>query len=143
MHTPPSIGLFCIAASVACAKELPQRKQPTDTYPALLVARQEDAYNRRDLDAFVGTYSPDVELRTLGTDSVEVQGRKALREAYKFLLTAPKEFRARTVERIVSGPFVVAREHLEGIPKPLPFDPVVIYEVRDSLIRRVWFTPDK
>ena len=104
MHAPHFVVLFCIAAGAACAKDLPQRQQPTDlTYPAILVARQVDAFNRRDLDAFVATYSPDIEMRTLGTDSVEVRGHKALRDAFKFLLTVPKEFHARTVEQIVSG----------------------------------------
>ena len=144
MHAPHLIVLLCIAASAACAKELPQRQQATDTtYPAVLVARQVDAFNRRDLDAFVATHSPDIELRTLGIDSVEVRGHKALRDAYKFLLTMPEEFHARTVEQIVSGPFVIARENIEGIPTPFQFDPIVIYEVRDSLIRRVWQTPNK
>jgi hypothetical protein len=142
VHIPRSTVLLWVAGSVACAKELPQpRRSADDTYPANVVARQADAYNRRDLDAFVATYSPNIEMRTLGSDSVEVRGHQALREAYKFLLTAPKEFHAATVERVVSGPFVVDREHLEGLPQPLTFDPVVIYEVRDSLIRRVWFTP--
>src|SRR4051794_16977385 len=144
MRIPSSTILFWLVTSVACARKLPQREQSADvTYPAKLVARQADAYNSRDLDAFVATYSPDIELRTLGNDSVEVRGHKALREAYKFLLTVPKEFHAATVEQIVSGPFVVALEHLEGLPEPLAFDPVVIYEVRDSLIRRVWFSPTK
>ncbi len=145
MHIPHSAVLpLVVAASVACAKELSQPKQSAaDTYQATLVARQADAYNSRDLDAFVATYSPDIEMRTLGSDSVEVRGHKALREAYKFLLTMPKEFHATTVQRIVSGPFVIDREHLEGLAEPVAFDPVVIYEVRDSLIRRVWFTPSK
>ena len=143
MHAP-QISLLCIAAGLACGKELPQGERSSDApFPAVLVARQADAYNSRDLDAFVATYSPDVELRTLGIDSVEVRGRQALRETYKFLLTMPKEFHAATVEQIVSGPFVIAREHLEGGPAPFPFNPVVIYEVRDSLIRRVWSTPAK
>jgi hypothetical protein len=144
MRAPHSIGLLCVAASVACSRELPQQKQSADaSIPAILVARQVEAYNKRDLDGFVATFSPDVEMRTLGSDNVAVRGHKAMREAYQWLLTAPKELHAVAVERIVSGPFVVARLHIEGLSEPFPFDPVWIYEVRDSLIRRVWLTGNK
>lgn len=153
MRAPHSIGLLCVAASVACSRELPQQKQSADastpaisadtSMPAIVVARQVDAYNRKDLDGFVATFSPDVEMRTLGSEGVAVRGRKAMREAYEWLPTAPKELHAAAVERIVSGPFVVVRLHIEGLSEPFPFDPVWTYEVRDSLIRRVWLTGNK
>lgn len=57
-------------------------------------------------------------MRTLGSDNVAVRGHKAMREAYQWLLTALKELHAVAVERIVSGPFVVARLPIEGLSEP-------------------------
>ena len=42
---------------------------------------------------------------------------------------------------MVMGPFVVDHERLTGVPDGSPVEVIGIFEVRDSLIRRVWFVP--
>lgn len=48
-----------------------------------LAARQLDAYNRSDLEAFVACYHEDV--RVLGEEDESVRGRDAFRERYRGL----------------------------------------------------------
>jgi hypothetical protein len=42
-------------------------------------------------------------------------------------------------ERIVKGPYVIDEEYIVGLPADDPHVSVIIYEVRDGLIRNVWF----
>jgi hypothetical protein len=76
--------------------------------PETLAARQLDAYNRADLDAFCACYHPDVVMLD-GDGAVDCEGRPALRERYAALF-ATGGFGATVSERIVVGRHCVDRE---------------------------------
>ena len=61
----------CTASGQEAGKETPEQ----------LVQRQVDAYNRRDLDAFLATYSPDIRLYDFpGKETLS--GLDAMRKTY-------------------------------------------------------------
>jgi hypothetical protein len=112
------------------------------TQPTQVVQAQVDAYNRHDLEAFVATYSPDVEVRMLPADSALVNGSAALRQAYEFLLHVPPEYAVAITQRIASGCFVIDNERVRvNGTQPAADAGVAIYQVEDHLIRRVWVLP--
>jgi hypothetical protein len=128
---------FLVAA--AATRVLAQGVTHTCTDPIQIVETQIAAYNRHDLDAFVATYSPDVELHLLPTDT-PAQGQAALRQAYEFLRHEPPEFGVDITQRITAGCFVIdhERERATGT-QPAHDVGVAIYQVEGRLIRRVWF----
>jgi hypothetical protein len=109
--------------------------------PAEVVDRQIDAYNARDLDRFLSFYADDAVLVKLPEGEVSAEGRAALSETYSQLFAQSPALRCRILERTVSGPYVVDLELVTGSRGRAPVRAVAISEVREGLIRRVWFLP--
>jgi hypothetical protein len=103
-----------------------------------VVQAQVEAYNRRDLDAFVAHFAPDTRLYAF-PDSLLYAGRDTLRAVYGALFARAAGLRAEVTHRVVQGAYVLDREITRGLPGRGPLTGVAIYEVRDGLIRRVWF----
>jgi hypothetical protein len=116
-----------------------------------VVERQLDAYNRRDIDAFMACYAEDVELlrfpprrfnprRLLAPVRAKLgQPRKrAMRDTYERLFRNTPDLHAEIVARVVHGNIVIDHERVTGQARG-EFTTVAIYEVHAHLIRRVWF----
>ncbi len=106
--------------------------------PADPVQRQLDAYNARDLQAFVACYSPDVQVFRPPAAEAAMTGRAALAAYYaehRFKLPA---LHAELLNRMVLGHKVVDHERVSGV-RERPFEAAVVYEVEGEHIRRVWF----
>jgi hypothetical protein len=119
------------------------RPAPTDPLgriAAATVDRQVAAYNAHDLDGFLATYADSVAVQHLG-DTVVAKGKPALRQSTSEWFTRAPKARTQVLGRVVMGPFVVDHERITGTPEGQPMEVVGIFEVRDSLIRRVWFIP--
>lgn len=124
------------AATVQGATQPPA--QGTSPTPEQVVRTQFDAYNRRDLDAFMATLAPDARMY-LFPDSLLFAGHEQLRPVYARLFAEATELRVELLQRLVQGAFVIDRETTYGMPGRPPATGVAIYEVRDGLIVRVWF----
>ena len=106
--------------------------------PEAVVQRQLEAYNAHDIDAFLATYSPDIEVFTLGGER-QSQGLDAMRARYGKMFKDVPQLHCDISRRIVQGNVVVDHEHLTGLPNGGTVDAIAIYEVRRGKIRRVWF----
>ena len=106
--------------------------------PEAVVQRQLEAYNAHDIDAFLATYSRDVELFTLGGER-QSQGLEAMRARYGKMFKDVPQLHCDISRRIVQGNIVIDHEHLTGLPGGGTVDAIAIYEVRRGKIRRVWF----
>ncbi|WP_447726189.1 amidohydrolase family protein [Sphingomonas koreensis] len=106
--------------------------------PADVVQRQLNAYNARDLDAFIATYHPDVRLYDF-PDTLRRQGHDALRQVYGRLFAQLPDLHAQVPRRIAMGNYVIDEEIVTGLPDGRVLNATAIYEVRDGLISRVWF----
>jgi hypothetical protein len=100
------------------------------------------AYNARDLQGFVATYSREVEVfRPPGAAPV-LSGSRSLAEFYAGHRFCHEGLRAEILRRIAVGNVVVDHERVHGLPGG-PVEIIATYEVVDGLIRRVWlFAPD-
>lgn len=111
------------------------KKTPRD-----IVQQQVNAYNARDLEAFIATYGPDIKLYTY-PDKLASTGHEEMRKTYGPMFKNTPKLHCEIVNRIVQGNFVIDHERVSGLPNGRVVDAVAIYEVRDNLIRNVWFMP--
>lgn len=110
----------------------------THTSAAEVVQRQVDAYNRRDLDAFVSTYGEGIAIFRMPSTAPMMAGKVQLAEFYATKRFKLPLLRAEIVNRIVLGNKVVDQERIWGV-HDTPLEIVVVYEVIKGLIERVWF----
>jgi hypothetical protein len=103
--------------------------------PELVVQRQLDAYNARDIDALLAAYAPGARQfehpgKLLATGAAEMRERMALR-------FQEPNLHARLLRRVVMGNIVIDHEEVtrtfpEGTGR---VDMVAIYEVADGKIQ--------
>jgi hypothetical protein len=89
----------------------PPRGSPTRAEDT--VERQLRAYNRRDLDAFLDCYSPEVVIAD-GNGNVLMRGRDAMRAAYGELFGDSPALHAEAATRIRVGDYVIDEEVVTG-----------------------------
>ena len=107
-----------------------------------VVQRQAEAYNARDLDRFVAEFSDDVVVYRLPELKPAIVGKVKFAEFYATQRFNLPCLHAEIVDRIVMGNKVIDHERITGV-RPTPFDMVVIFEIADNLIQRVWsLSPD-
>jgi len=125
--------------AMACATARPDASVNARSPAVAVVQKQLEAYNQRDVEAFVRTYADDVVIT--GGGKVVVQGKEALRDRYGKLFAKYPKGHAEIAERRVEGDnIVVDHEIITGRApdRPDPWDAGwVRYEVVDGLIRTV------
>lgn len=104
-----------------------------------VVQRQLEAYNRRDIDAFLACYADDAKL-WIAPGTLTESGREALRIRYKRRFDGAPALHATIAQRMVLGRFVVDHERVSGVPEGR-LETVVTYEVVDGRIVNAWFLP--
>ena len=122
-------ALLVVAAQVASA----------DTTAESVVQAQLEAYNARDIDAFIATYADDVKIFEF-PDKLLSEGTADMRERYGKLFK-DERLHATVVSRIAMGNTVIDHERVRvTLPQgPGTIEAVAIYEVRDGKITTVWF----
>ena len=104
------------------------------------VARQVEAYNAGDLEAFLGCYAPTVVIRA-GDGTVLNEGLEAMRATYVGWFGSLPGLRAEIVTRVQRGSWVVDDEHVTA--EGLDVRALVAYRVRDGLIDQVVIMTDE
>ncbi len=100
---------------------------------------QLDAYNARDIEAFLRAYDEDVVLARLPGDEPFARGHDEMRVIYGPLFADATELHCKLVNRVCHDRFVVDHEDVTGHPAGERVGAVAIYEVIDGLIVRAWF----
>lgn len=129
-------GLLALGSPPAAPSPAPA-PVATATAAEAVVAAQLEAYNRRDLEAFLAFYADDAVLVDY-PDTVTQTGKDAMRERYRKRFANPN-IRAAVVKRIAHGNFVIDHEQITAPPQPGMIEAVAVYEVRDGKIVRVTF----
>jgi hypothetical protein len=104
--------------------------------PEFIVTQQLEAYNARDIDAFLATYSDAVQLYRF-PGLLIAEGKEALRNQYNSLFAATPDLNCVIENRIVFGNKIIDEEYLTINGKNVRA--VVIYEVENDQIARVTF----
>jgi hypothetical protein len=120
--------------------------------PLPTVIAQLAAYNARDIQGFAATFSDDIVVMDLETNTERLRGKAALIERYSSQFrTYPKQF-SNVVNRTVCGQYVIDLEHITGmprVPEPTAANPdlsggyllLAIYRVQHGVITHCWFSP--
>lgn len=104
--------------------------------PEMLVQRQLNAYNSRNLEAFLATYAEDTQIYDL-SGRLLMDGKESMRTRYKSLFENNPELYCEIKNRITLGNKVIDQEHVRTANGYI--DAVAIYEVKDGLIQKVTF----
>lgn len=108
--------------------------------PSQPVQRQLEAYNAKDLAAFIACYHADVCIYRMPALEPVIIGQDALAHFYANKRFSNSKLRAEVLKRMVVGNKVLDHERVYGMTEN-PYEVVVVYEVQDSLILNAWFYP--
>ena len=106
--------------------------------PELLAQEQLDAYNNRDIDAFLDVYSDDVKIYDLSSGKVISNGKEEMRKTYGKMFTELTELNAKVTNRMVLNKFAIDYEDVT-FTKEKKTNAIAIYETKDNKIHKVWF----
>jgi uncharacterized protein (TIGR02246 family) len=101
------------------------------------VQAQLEAYNARDLEAFLACYTDDCVAED-GEGNRLMQGKAEMRTRYAALFAASPQLHAEIVNRIRIGDYVIDEERITGRVPPLQ-RAVAIYRLRDERIAHIRF----
>ena len=110
----------------------------TDETTVQLVQRQLEAYNARDIDAFLACYAPEVRVEDLDGDRL-LDGHDAVASHYRALLADNPRLRTSLLDRISVGRYVIDEELVAGRADGRTLHVVAVYRVVDGLIDSVRF----
>ena len=114
-----------------------QAQTNSDTETAeKIVNEQLDAYNARDIDKFVATYSEDIEIYN-SKGVMTMKGHEQLRERYNNLFKNTPNLHCRIVNRIKINNKIIDNENVTMNDRLV--EAVAIYEVVDGKIKKVTF----
>lgn len=104
-----------------------------------IVQRQLDAYNAKDIDAFMACWAEDAKIYA-HPDTLLADGAAAIRARHELRFREPNLF-GRLVQRMSAGNTVVDREVVtRTFPEGLgQVDVIAIYELAEGRISRAWF----
>jgi hypothetical protein len=141
-HLLPLV-LFLTAGSPMPGQSIPPR--PPAAVPSVaeqVVQTQVEAFNRRDIDAFLATYAPDLKMYLHPSQKLMMSGLDEARQTYAAQFASMAKVPSIRVDiptRIVQGNFVIDHEVFTGAPDGKELRVVAIYEVREGKIQNVWF----
>lgn len=104
--------------------------------PANIVQKQLDAYNARDIEAFMDTYSKNVKLYEY-PDILFMEGQEKMKESYNSYFENTPDLHAELKNRIIIGNRVIDEEYI--IANGINFRAVAIYEVENGRIIKATF----
>lgn len=109
--------------------------------PESVVQHQVEAYNARDIDAFLSFYAEDTVIRRLPSGEIVAEGWDAMRARWGKRFEDNPELHCTITQRIVHGDWVIDHELVTGVESRPRIRAVATYEVKNGVIQNVWFLP--
>lgn len=103
-----------------------------------IIQCQLEAYNARDLERFLSTYSETIQVYRPPTVEPTIAGKAQLSQFYATERFNCVDLRAELVNRMVLGNRVIDHERVWGVGEA-PFEVAAVYDVGDNYIQTVWF----
>ena len=104
--------------------------------PEPIVQKQLEAYNTRDVEAFLATYSDTIKIYDF-PNNIRTDGKKALQKGYADFFKSTVDLHCEIKNRIVINNKVIDEEEITANGKT--FNAVAIYEIEDGKIAKVTF----
>jgi hypothetical protein len=119
---------------------------PRDTTPISVVREYVAAFNAKDLDAMMSVVASEIVWMSVSGDSLTDVGRGvgAFRRMIAGYFRAVPSARSELSKIDATGPWVTTHERTRWEASPSGVGgqtSLVVYEVRDGLIRHAWFYP--
>ena len=106
--------------------------------PEQVVQKQLDAYNKRDIKAFMATMSTEVALYNFSDGQQLANGYEAVEKLYTELFKNSPKLHSELTNRIVLGHQVIDHESITGRQgNDQAIELVVIYEVKNEKIYKI------
>jgi imidazolonepropionase-like amidohydrolase len=105
--------------------------------PEILVQQQLNAYNNRDIEAFLAPYSDSVEIYEFPAKLLS-KGKDKMRPDYAGMFERVKALHCKLVNRVVEGNTVIDQESVTGFG-PNAFKAIAIYKISKGKIQQVYF----
>lgn len=134
--------LAALVLTLAASGLAAQTQPPAPVQAATSVVQQQlDAYNKKDIEAFLGTYAGDVKIYE-HPDKMLMDGIAAVRERYSKIF-ADAALHARLANRMAMGNQVIDHEFVtRTFPTGVGIKQwIAIYDVQDGRIPRVTLIP--
>ena len=126
----PLFLMFAVSAQT----KTPDKNLCNET-PEAVVNRQLDAYNARNIDQFVATYSEDIEIYKKG--QLIMKGHEQLRKSYDAMFKNTPNLHCHIENRILINNKVIDKENVTKNEHYI--EAVAIYEVANGRIQKVTF----
>ncbi len=114
-----------------------------NTPAALLAQEQLDAYNRKDIEAFLFPFSDSVKVYNTLTELGYV-GKERMRQVYTNWFAGLDSLNCQLVNRITSGNTIIDHEKMTysrvGLDAIQTSEAIAIYKIRGDKIEEVYFT---
>tara|TARA_R110001632_G_scaffold10505_1_gene38801 strand:+ start:3316 stop:4491 length:1176 start_codon:yes stop_codon:yes gene_type:complete len=104
--------------------------------PRFVVDKQLEAYNNRDIEAYVNVFSEDVKVYDY-PHKLRYQGRKEMKRRYAAFFRNTKDLNCKIVKRIENGNLVIDEESITINGRIV--HGVAVYEIKDGRIITVTF----
>jgi hypothetical protein len=101
--------------------------------------RQLEAYNRRDMNAFLDCFTDDVTARRLAGNELLFSGKTAMRAYYEAMFRDCVRLHCVVTKRIESGDTIIDEELIDGHPRGDRVRAIAIYSVRYGRISQIVF----
>jgi hypothetical protein len=103
-----------------------------------LAQSQLDAYNNRDIEAFLQPYSDSVKVYTF-PDQFQYQGKVNMRNGYASFFANTPELHCKLINRMVMGNTVIDQEEVTLGKGREPIYAIAIYKIAHKKINEVYF----
>jgi imidazolonepropionase-like amidohydrolase len=104
--------------------------------PTALAQRQLNAYNCRNIEAFLESYADDVEIYTY-PDKLQSKGKDEMRKSYAKMFDNTPALHCELLGRIVQGNIVIDKERVKFGSGMI--EAVAIYHIENNKIKKVYF----
>ncbi|NNT72877.1 amidohydrolase family protein [Flavobacterium sp. IMCC34852] len=104
--------------------------------PEALAQRQLNAYNLKNIEAFLEPYADDVEIYNY-PNTLQSKGKENMRKEYSEMFDKVPNLHCQLVERIVQGNIVIDKERVQFGKQFI--EAVAIYHIENGKIKRVYF----
>ena len=104
-----------------------------------LAQEQLEAYNTKNLEAFLKPYAPLVEAYDLAKGELLFKGLEAMAARYGPCFKANPGLHCDLMGRWVMGHFCIDQESITGLASGSTHQAIAIYQAESGLISKIWF----
>ena len=110
--------------------------------PAQLAQKQLDAYNNRDIEAFLAPYSDTIKIFSHPNELL-FSGKEAMRQRYATMFANTPDLHCTLMNRMVLGNTVIDQEYVINDKNTPPTEVIAIYKIEAEKIVEVYFIRPK